>query len=753
MIIVKNFALSILVIFLLFGCSQKQQNSSVKPLVSSTTGKAEMPKTIMLGTVYDVFNERYDTDKEFQTIFDRDIKLIKETGINTILPFPLGEWQGSTKTQKWGRSDYMIKGIEDNDFMFIPMLVKSQHNAYFPGFMQSKAKNIFQEMNHVPDTDYDEIKFNRTEVKDALDSYMKSIVERYGNSPSLVGYNIWNEPHFESMDDITVHEFQQWLKTKYGTIDNFNKAWATTNSDWSEISPLARNTWPSSMCYIDWHLFRYWYVGQLVKWSVDVLHKYDTKHFAYASPVLHQLTTKSTSLWFEDGKEIIPYTDALAFSFYPDLYYDKDKDIPMGYWKYNEVYTASRSDAGDKPYFLNEAQTNSRHGFGLSEFMTYNKIYMMTWLAFSENAKGIVYWQWQPFMRGQQAFGRGLTQTNGKLAKRGVAVKDIGAVVKEHGELLYKARLEKPKAGILISMPGMLKTMEMCTKNDVKGASYFMHQSFDGTYKALWEENIPVDVIRIDKEVTLESISDYKILYLPFQIMVSPKTAGILKQYVANGGWLVADAKSVIMDEHDFGYDVNPGAGLDKVFGATREDFINYNGNFDIEMTNNEYVADVKNYKGAFYKDFLTVYKGAEVLASFKNDSSPALVANKYGKGLAVLSAVPLGGSYIQELGGNAGIITSLAKKANAGFDIKISANNEVVVKLHRVDDGLLVYVINTGDKDFKGNISFENILSEKLNSAINIIDDSDVKVDSDTKTVRFNIELASCRTAVVLIK
>jgi beta-galactosidase len=234
--------------------------------------------------------------------------------------------------------------------------------------------------------------------------------------------------------------------------------------------------------------------------------------------------------------------------------------------------------------------------------------------------------------------------------------------------------------------------------------------------------------------------------------MVSPKTAEILKQYVANGGWLIADAKSAIMDEHDFGYDVNPGAGLDKVFGATREDFINYNGNFDIEMINNEYIADVKNYKGAFYKDFLTVYKGAKVLASFKDDSSPALVVNKYGKGLAVLSAVPLGGSYIHELGGNANIITSLAKKANAGFDIKVADNKKVVVKLHRVNDGLLVYVINAGDKDFKGSISFENILSEKLNSAINIIDDSDVKVDSDTNTVKFNIELASYRTAVVLI-
>jgi hypothetical protein len=76
-----------------------------------------------------------------------------------------------------------------------------------------------------------------------------------------------------------------------------------------------------------------------------------------------------------------------------------------------------------------------------------------------------------------------------------------------------------------------------------------------------------------------------------------------------------------------------------------------------------------------------------------------------------------------------------------------------VVVRLHRVDDGLLVYVINAGGKDFKGNISFENILSKKFNSTTNIIDGSNVKIDSDPYTVNFNIELASYRTAVVLIK
>jgi len=723
----------------------------------SLYAQPQMPQTIIFGTVYDVFHERYDTDKEYQEIVTRDIKLIKSTGINTVLPFPLGQWDVHTKKQKWERSDFLINSIEKNNLMFMTMLIKSQHNTYFPAFQQAKVENILQE-NPNPSQNYDDIKFNRPEVQNALDDYFRAIIERYGNSPSLVGHNLWNEPHFESMDEITIPAYQHWLKGKYGTIDKLNKSWAFSYSDWSEISPLAHNTWPSSMSLIDWDMFRFAYQGQLVKWAANTLHKYDNKHFLFASPVLHQFTSYAKINWFVDAKEIIPFTNAHAFSFYPDLYYDKKKDKPMGFWKYNAVFTSNRCDAGSKPYFLNEAQTNSRHGFGLSEFMNYDKLTMMTWLAFAENAKGIVYWQWQPFMRGQQIFGRGLTQTNGKLAKRAKAVKDIGAVIKKHGELLYKAQMLKPKAAILMSMTGMMKTMEMLTKSDVKGASYFMHQSYEGTYKALWEKNIPVDVVRTDKEVTLESISGYKILYMPFQIMVSPQIAKVLKQYVANGGWLVADAKTAILDELDFGYGINPGAGLDKIFGAYREDFFNKDGNYKIKISSNDFLDksefENESFKGMFYKDFLTTYKGTKTIATFIEDNMPALTVNEYGKGKAILSAVPLGGSYLNSLKSCGKIIIDLALKAEADFNISLSKNDtQVSVKLHQLNNNLIIYLVNTSKEDFKGTVSFQNIFSKKYSDAKDIIIEKKVSMKADSQNIKLDVNIASHRAKIILIE
>ena len=65
---------------------------------------------------------------------------------------------------------------------------------------------------------------------------------------------------------------------------------------------------------------------------------------------------------------------------------------------------------------------------GLFQYMSYDDIYLLSWIAFADNCKGIIFWKWKPFYRGQQAFGRGLTYANGDLAPRGQAARDVATV-------------------------------------------------------------------------------------------------------------------------------------------------------------------------------------------------------------------------------------------------------------------------------------------------------------------------------------
>ena len=235
-----------------------------------------------------------------------------------------------------------------------------------------------------------------------------------------------------------------------------------------------------------------------------------------------------------------------------------------------------------------------------------------------------------------------MTQVDGVLAPRGEAVKDIGAVIKKYGETLFQAHLKKARAAILVDMAGLLKTLEQTTE---PSTNKFMFESNAGVFKALYEDNIAVDMVRMDRGLDLQALKQYKIIYLPFQIIMRREIADVLKAFVRQGGWVVADARTATLDELDFAYQTSPGAGLDELFGATRPDWIGQKQNFKIRM-NAENGQPALEFEGKYFRDKLHPIEKAKVLGSFTDNGEPAVIQNQYGRGMAILSAVPLGASF-----------------------------------------------------------------------------------------------------------
>lgn len=63
---------------------------------------------------------------------------------------------------------------------------------------------------------------------------VEQLIRRYGHHPAVVGWQIDNEPHFEGLydySDFAREGFREWLRRKYTTIDQLNKAWGA--SFWS----------------------------------------------------------------------------------------------------------------------------------------------------------------------------------------------------------------------------------------------------------------------------------------------------------------------------------------------------------------------------------------------------------------------------------------------------------------------------------------------------------------------------------------
>ena len=92
---------------------------------------------------------------------------------------------------------------------------------YAPDFLMKEEYYAIDENGHreYGQNSFGFLNYYHPEVKELVISQFKAAAEAYKNSPALLSYDIFNETMFRSFDDYTKSEFQNWLKTKYKTIE------------------------------------------------------------------------------------------------------------------------------------------------------------------------------------------------------------------------------------------------------------------------------------------------------------------------------------------------------------------------------------------------------------------------------------------------------------------------------------------------------------------------------------------------------
>src|SRR5690606_35163187 len=85
--------------------------------------------------------------------------------------------------------------------------------------------------------------------------------------------------------------------------------------------------------------------------------------------------------------------------------------------------------------------------------------------------------------------------------------------------------------------------------------------SLIGYYRFLTDQNIPVDFIH-RRDLESGDVSQYKLVIVPYALMITHKMADGLKKYVANGGNAFSEARLAWNDERGYTGGVIPGLGL-----------------------------------------------------------------------------------------------------------------------------------------------------------------------------------------------
>ncbi len=171
-----------------------------------------------------------------------------------------------------------------------------------------------------------------------------------------------------------------------------------------------------------------------------------------------------------------------------------------------------------------------------------------------------------------------------------------------------------------------------------------------GVYRALFPTNVPLDFVHAD-QLKASELAAYKLVVLPYPLMLRASAAAELREYVRAGGALVAEARAGWNDETGRAADTIPGLGLADVLGARETDVQTVEKGKAVLLAG-EGMPGLKPGEvlpGRWYEESLEPSgPGARVVARFAR-GAPAAVVSTFGSGKTLVLGSYVSAAYVSQ--------------------------------------------------------------------------------------------------------
>lgn len=553
-------------------------------------------------------------------------------------------------------------------------------------------------------------------------AFLEALSKDANRFPALYGWDVWSEPHIINWAEFpylkdpefgfnpsTQARFRRWLQAKYKTLAALNAAWYRTFTSWDQVEAPRFPTILSYTDYIDWRMFVDEKLAGDLATRTNAIRTFDKIHPIASHSDAPSLFTSPTDGYGEpDDFRMSASADFYGTSMYP-MHSESFHPWSSGMLDTALDFSRSAGHSLNKGFWIGELQAGQgATGMRIAAPVTAADETLWIWQAVAHGAREFAVYSWYPMSSGFESNGYGLINLDGTLTDRARAAGKAAAIIGRHASSLLNTTPAPAQIAILYNR---LSYMVGGSQPSLSKLGRAPIDSALGLHLAFALKQIPVDFVS-PQEVAAGKLGQYKILFVPFPVMLSANVVVGIKRYVENGGTVVAEARLAWNNERGFASTIIPGIGLDKVFGA-REKIIEPVDKPKITVGPS---AELPGWdapgsvSGAAFEEQLEPYPGAQVLGRFA-DGEAAIVENSFGKGRTVLVGSFLALGYEQDHEAvTQQLLLALAQSAGVSPEVEVLGTGAANIQVRRMvsDHEQIVFAFNESDDTSDSTLSLQ---------------------------------------------
>jgi beta-galactosidase len=604
--------------------------------------KAFTPHKFLYGACY--YHEYHQVPR-----LDKDFELMREGGLSVLRV-------GESVWSLWEPSDgeFNLEWLE-------PILDKAQKQGIsiiigtptyaIPPWLASKHPELIAQRKagqpiaygHRQNVDYSNPLFLTY-----AERIIRKIVERYKEHPSIIGWQVDNEPGLELFHNSHAFtEFKEYVKAKYKTIDKLNHEWGLVYwshqiSDWNDIWLPEGNTDPTYD--LDWRTFQAGLTTTYIGWQADIVRSIvPKKHFVTTCIDLGRAGS--------DDNEIAKRLDLTSVNVYyspqDGLMHPQPEKIQGG-----TPWTARQSGPGIVYLLANIARGLKQENFLVTEtnatmlghppnsgmFPPYpGQLQQVAVALISRGAEMVEYWHWHTIPFGHESYWGGILGHNLQPERTFESFKEISATLAKLGPKALGLTPVSEVAMLISAQSRWAMEFQPALRTEATGAPLGDKESyrkFLNTFSDLFfSSDLHVQFFSSDQlpDDPAELVRKHPIFCIPGYYIADEKVLKYAVEYARAGGHLVITPRT--------GY-ANPKGTIntDVMPGVLREALgVHYNEFSHLTLELPVHGFEQSGGTATQWVDSLIV-DDAQVLATYEHPffkTFPAVTTKEFGKGRA----------------------------------------------------------------------------------------------------------------------